>query len=67
MRDWRCTLIEVYLIKVPLEIHMKKERIESLKFMRVVAMMLVVLIHTTDVGITTLDATSPFFTPCIYC
>ncbi len=40
---------------------MKKERIESLKFMRVVAMMLVVLIHTTGIGITTLDVTSPFY------
>ena len=61
MSDWNYALIEVYLIKIPLEIHMKKERIESLKFMRVVAMMLVVLIHTTGIGITTLDVTSPFY------
>lgn len=40
---------------------MIKERIESLKYMRVVAMMLVVLIHTTAVAITSLDVTSKFY------
>lgn len=40
---------------------MKKERIEAVKFMRVTAMMLVVLIHTTALAITTLEPSSPFY------
>ena len=39
----------------------KKENIESAKFMRVVAMLLVVLIHATGVGVTQLTNESPFY------
>lgn len=40
---------------------MNKERIESLKYMRVVAMLLVVLIHTTAVAISNIDPESPAY------
>lgn len=39
----------------------KKERIESLKFMRVIAMTLVVLIHATAVGVSGVPVDSPLY------
>ncbi|SOB90766.1 peptidoglycan/LPS O-acetylase OafA/YrhL [Ureibacillus xyleni] len=42
-------------------VSLQKERVESIKFMRVVAMLLVVLIHTTGIGIRELTPDNPFY------
>jgi probable poly-beta-1,6-N-acetyl-D-glucosamine export protein len=43
------------------EVVMKKERIESIKYMRVVAMSLVVLIHTTAIAFSHVPSDSPLY------